>query len=507
MRARVGAIRAIVRIQTPPTYDPKGQVVREGRLFGFDTGEVGSAANPSEDLLSVNVSKTLHEPCGRFALHFTPREPIKGYTWADLIPGYSLVEIWLQRHPDQQEPVLVMLGLSGAGSVNEDFSQAAPQRQVTVAGRELSCIFVDQRTLYIPTPPQEESARPVVGAPAQLPALFTPQAQALGMIAIDPELVFEGASPVDAIDRFVRMVTTGLRTSYNPDGLPLLNLSLPDARLESLLFFRAEKATAALFDPNARLPAAAQNIRTGIPLWHLMSTLSDPQYQELFVVSRDLERSAERVGPQLSAAAVEIVFRKKPFAGRIDDNGAIVDQAVPNGSQFGPELLDVPAQTLHIESPDVRSRNLQRTVQDVVNLYYVEPQALSISSPDFRSIFTPILDAGDNAPSSSQRFGLRLLEVRDYYLRLPRGDEVAKQNAFEVATARARLLWGWYRFNPLFYTGAIDTIGMPDAQVGTRLVENEQREYYITSVTHAVTWARSPSLRTRLGVERGWPLT
>lgn len=512
-RARVGAIRAIVKIQTPAAYDPKGRVVRPAQLYGFETGQFGKGG-PSDDLISVQVSKHLNEPCGRFALHFTPREPIKGYTWADLIPGYSLVEIWLQRYPDQPAPVLVMLGLTGATVEEEDFSQAQPRRDITVAGRELSCIFVDQRTLYLPTPPKRESVQPVLTLQAQevsgLPALFTPEAQLLGMVVIDPELVLEGSSPVDAIDRFVRMVSTGLATAYNPDARPLLNLALPDARLEDLIFFQPDVARAQLFDPNARLPASAQNTHTGVPLWHLMSTLSDPAYMELYAVTRDLEAGNEREGPQLSRSAVEVVFRKKPFAGRIDDSGKLIDVAGVSGSQFGAELLEDASSTVSITASDVIGRSLHRSVQDVFNLFYVEPQALNVNAADFRALYQPVLDDSPLAPSSSSRFGLRLKDVRDYYLRLPDNVDTPRQSAFEVATARARLMWSWYRLNPLFRTGSIDTVGMPDVQVGLRLRESRgargEFEYYVVSWSHSLRWAGSPSLRTRLGVERGWQL-
>lgn len=71
MQGSHSSIRAIVRIQVPPAYEPRTGEVRPGALYGFDTTERGG---PSDDLLSVMTSKKLSDPCGRFALSFAPRE-------------------------------------------------------------------------------------------------------------------------------------------------------------------------------------------------------------------------------------------------------------------------------------------------------------------------------------------------------------------------------------------------------------------------------------------------
>lgn len=495
----IGAIRAIVRIQCPPEFDPRLGKVRPGATFGFDTSEKGLGA-PVDDLLAVHVSKSIEKACGEFTLLFAPREPVAGYTWADLIPGYSLVEIWLQRYPDNPEPVLVMLGLTGTRLETEFYAQQEVERTVQGCGRELSCIFVDQESLYLPNLPQpvfpEDTSRAT-----DLPAIFSPAAQLLGMAVIDPKLVHEGASPVEAIKHFIDMVRVGVKTDFNPDALPLLNLEFPDAKLADLLFFDEERAARELFDPSAQLPAAATLCQDQVALWNIMSAYSDPNYQELYTLTRNPE-------PGLSPRTrgfVEIRFRKYPFAGRIDAGGKLVDIAAPKGTQFDQGFAET--ETITSSMRDVVSSSLTRSVDHIQNLFYVYPRnPFTNDESAYKSIYQPILDAGQGSPSSFRRFGPRLRKVSDYYFR-----SQGSASSAQIGTARAKLLWAWHRYEPLFRRGSISTKGMPAAQVGKRLLIPDRRngpmEFYINSWSHSLQLEQQEvSLATTLGVERGWPL-
>jgi hypothetical protein len=497
-RAVHGSFRVLIRIQTPPDYDPTIGDIREGATWGFDTDD---REGPSRDLISVVVSKQLNAPCGRFALTFTPRQPITGYTWADLIPGYSLVEIWMQRYPDNPEPVLVMLGLTDTRLESEVYGIAEQQIQIQIAGREVSCIFVDQKTLYLPTPPETLATQPVLaGQPAtvpKLPPLYASATQLLGMVAIDPKLAFEGASPVEVLDRFIRMATVGLKTDYNQEGLPLLNLELPNAKLADLIVFDATTATAKLFDPNALLPGGSQLDLSDRALWDLMTTWSDPNYQELFPRTADL-------GPT-RRSYVEMIFRKKPFAGRINKAGEVIEVRGPSGSQFDLDFQQSADDNVSIDDSDVVAMSLRRSTAGVRNLYYVLPQASALVQFDAREIYGPLIDAAENSPASIRRYGLRMMQVADYYIRDPATTVIVK-----TATERARLLWSWHRFEALFYQGQYSLKGIPELQVGKRLVHRGRdinREYYVTAVTHAAELgSQHPRLLTTVGVERGWPL-
>jgi hypothetical protein len=314
-------------------------------------------------------------------------------------------------------------------------------------------------------------------------------------------------------DRFVRMCTTGLTTTYNPSGAPLLNFDFPDARLRDLLFFDRQKAEAALFDPNAQLPAAAQLTINRQALWHLMSTFSDPTYQELFTQTRDLSLSDLELGRErASPSAVEIVFRKKPFAGRIDATGSLVGIADARASQFDPEFAS--ANTVPLTDLDVVAMNLMRTSRDVRNLYFVYPQVPGFNNPeDFRALHPPLIDGERLAPASARRFGPRLIEVADYYMRLP-GSSLEppqpSQDAFEQATVREQLLWAWHRFEPLFWRGDYTLRGNPALRIGQRMTHsgrNIGREYYVQAVTHSMTiGSQQPRFITQINVDRGWPV-
>lgn len=518
-RPPINAIRAIVRIQTPPEFDPRTGQVRPGELISFDT----SGKDIGRDLLSVTTSKKLSEPCGRFTLTMVPREVLRGSTWADLIPPYSLVEIYLQSYPRDPQPVLVMLGLTDTNQVTEEFGDAAPQRRVQIAGRELSCVFVDQKTLYLPLSPDLLEPE-LVSAQPGMPALFTPQAALFGMLAIDPELAEIGASPIDVIDRFIRMVTVGLKTQYNPAGRPLLNLQLPieiDAAtgkptttlLRDLLVFNPASSAERLFDQRALLPPTSQLIDTGTSLWNLMSTFSDPTYQELFTTTVDLRLSSTQAQqaplPRTRLVASEVIFRSKPFGGRIDLNGDLVGTRAETGSQFDADFENDSRWNFAVSDGDVVGSSAMRTAQRAVNLFYVFPQTLAVNKPeDFRQYFRPLLDAGDHSPASAQRLGPRLMNVSDYYFTDP-GTNVGTD--VQIATTRARLLWNWHRFEPLFWRGQYRLRGTPRAGVGMRMVDFRQRsarEFYVVGVTHSMNiGGQQPHYSTQLDVERGWPLS
>lgn len=526
----VNGIRAYVRVQTPPELDPRLGVVRPGMLYGFDTAQVGG---PADDLLSVTTSKQINQPGGRFALQFTPREPVAGYNWADLIPGYSLVEIWLQRYPQNPEPVLVMLGLTGARQESEDYGQAEPMRTVQVSGRELSAaIFVDQQVLYLPVPPDaltptsplaidvpmtDEFGRIVsAGSTSSAGPFAGPHIALNQMLAIDPELAQIGASPVDVIDRFVRMMTVGVKTSYNPSGLPLVNFEFPDARIRDLLFFDASKAQALLFDPHAQLPASSQLTDSAVSLWNLVSTWSDPHYQELWGITRD--RTLDRNSALLTTtqrSAVEIIFRKKPFGGFINAAGELVGARSVSGSQFDREFENDPTQNVTISDHDVISMSVMRTVDAVRNVFLVYPQMPHINRPeDFRSQHAPLADQDPASPSNVRRFGPRLMQVNDRYLRFPESQSVpAPQppDAYAIATSHEQLLRAWHKFEPLFYRGrytlkgdATINIGVRATHVGRRI----SREYYTTGITQAmIIGAPTPTFTTVVEMERGWPIS
>ena len=436
-----------------------------------------------------------------------------------MISGGSLCEIFLQRYPEDSQPVLVMLGLTDAELEAENYGQAEPERTVRIVGRELSCLLVDQRTLYVPAPPRSLEPRQVAST-RKLPLLPDEQVQLLGMIAIDPELATIGASPVDVIDRFVTMVRTGLKTNYNPDGRPLLNLQFPDAEIKDLLFFDKARAEVALFDPAARLPASSQMINTGESPWNLMSTWSDPAYQELWSRTVDLRQATlgdrrlpvEAI-PKRTLATVEIIFRKKPFAGRINAQGDLEGLAALTGTQFDQEFARRPGDNVEIGDSVVLGLSLTRSTQDIVNLYYVYPQVPGFDRPeDFRALYRPLIDASPLAPSSVQRFGPRLMNVADYYFRdlTPGSHAGERRNPVEIANSRAELLWAWYRFNGLFKKGRYTIRGNTRVSVGKRGVHrgrNMNNEYYITGVAHSVPiGSREPMFISTVDVERGWPL-
>lgn len=510
-RRSVSHFRVIVRIQTPPHYDPiLRKVVDVGNIWGFDSAKPHD--DPTRDLLSVQTSKSLFEPCGRFVLNFTPREPIAGKNWSEVIPPYSLVEILLHREGVTEEPRLVMLGLTDRSQVSEDYSAASPQRTVQVSGRELSAVLVDMRTMYLHNPPTPMS---VIGAPGdgELPSLYQAPAQALGMLAIDPTLANEGESPVDAIDKFVTMLLTGRAndTLFEKDGRPMIDMQLPNAKLSDLLFFDAAKARAALFDPGAQLSPRHQLSDCGRSLWEVLEAFSDPSYQELF--TRTVEQRTVDTANQMSVAGagpgVEIIFRKKPFAGRIVSTGHITGVAHVHGSQFDQEFLDRPEESITIDGTQLIAATTGKSLQRVTNVYYVTPSAAVHGlEGSVRELVQPVVDSGPYAPASVDRLGVRPRLVNDLYF-----GSVQKDNPelHTMAATREQLLWAWHRFESLFGFGSYTLVGHPVIETGRRLVRRDRGrdwESYVTHVGHSVLLAGpQPRYTSSVSVERIWAMS
>lgn len=103
------------------------------------------------DLLQVHTHNDLAEACGSFTLTFAPRR-IEGRTYDQLIPMRSLVTIRLQdpARPVNNEDAVVMIGLTEDHGIQEDYSQARPQRLVTIAGRSIAALMLDARLFYHP---------------------------------------------------------------------------------------------------------------------------------------------------------------------------------------------------------------------------------------------------------------------------------------------------------------------------------------------------------------------
>ncbi len=518
-------VRAVVRIQTPPEYDPRSDQVIPGQPFSFDV--LDPSTDIGRDLLSVTTQKRLNEPCGRFTLNLAPREVVRGYTWADLIPAYSLVEIWMQRYPQNPEPVLVMLGLTSAAMISAQMSGAQQTRQVQIHGREVSCVFVDQKVFYLPADPEQLQPEKV-SSQAGISPLFSKAVALLGMVAIDPQLAYVGDSPAAVMGRFVRMCTEGQKTTWNQSATPMLNLDLPitidpttykptQNVLSELLVFDEQRAQERLFDPRAALPAAAQFKDIGVPIWNLMETWSDPAYQELFVRSVDLrdglaalgiERTPQPIPARTRLVANELFFRKKPFAGRINEAGEIVG-AHERGSQFDDDFISDPRENVFVRPEDVIELCVGRSVESsLVNVYRVRPRSISANTDaDFNALLAPLMDDGTNAPASIRRFGPRLMKVDDYYFRNLGGNMTSD---IEVARTRARLLWHWHRYEPLFKRGNYTLKGNPHVNIGMRMVTSDAmatvNEYYVTGVTQSISFGKQASFRTRVDVDRGWPV-
>lgn len=501
-----------VKIQTPPEFNPLTGQMEPARVIRFDSRESGDS--PAGDVYTLTWGNSVNTPCGRFTLTMAPRYVEGNRTWADLIPAYSLVEIWVQRFPDDEE--CVMLGLVTHRSEDADFTQAGPMRTIRISGSAVSRVLVDQKTFWLPVNPAtlapnepEEFLTDLRSGDASIPDLYGPAAEIFGTAILDPQLFSEGDGPIAVIDKYVRYIVEG-KGPRSVTPKPLLNWALPTVRLEQILFFDPTRAS--LFDHKARLPAQ-QSVHAGnVPLWSLLSGYVSPFYQEFFSETRQLESIAPSrvIGADpggLASVAVEIVLRKKPFAGRIDESGDLVDTRFPGGSQFDETFENDREQSIDLGGWPVQSYCYARSSDAVRNLFYTLPQAVNeIAGTPFTALHAPLMDTDPASPSFVRRFGLRLCHVNDPYLAERQGD------VEHLARTRERLLMAWHRFEPTFLNGQITVAGHPRFRAGKRVVwtepyVNRRLEFYVPSVTHTVSIrGSSPTYSTQLEVQRGWEL-
>lgn len=479
------SIRAIVKIQTPSFFDAEENQTIPENTWNFDSasGDIGA------DVLSLSVTKAMNSPFGRFSLNLSPRLIARNKHWGDLIPPYSLVEIWLQSYPRDKTPVLAMVGLVDEVSVDETYTNAVQNRSIQITGKESTCLFVDQKTYTVPS--TLDTVEPADDI--KLPELYSQKTMLLQGFNINPDLVQENTKPYDSFYTFFKIITEGgVRSEGNQEAQPFVNLDLPfnpstrdKLSIADLIFYDPEKTKNNMADPRFIFPASSFTIQNNIPIWTLMSSLVSPVFFELYTVSKELD----------GRGVNEIIFRKKPYAGRLNENGQVIEDRPVGQSQ-----LDEGLPTFELGDLDVLSRSLQRSPQNIKNFYRVLGAFLNQNIPSDPWLYsTPLIDYADNSPSSIKRYGLRLFDVDDYYLAQD-SDEI------EVKKQRQKLLWYWHRFEPVFKSGDYVIRGNPSIDIGTRITHNNY-EYYVTGVSHNFTaTSQSPAFLTKLTVERGWPI-
>lgn len=527
------AVSIVPTSAIPRESTPSGVPSLDEPIRGVETA-IGRRFH--DDLMAVTVSNAINRPFASFELVMAAR-PITpdGYTWADLIEPFSLVTIAMHRSGPTNDPTTtlqpetVLLGLVDYTAISEDFSDAAPRRQVRIVGRSLSALLADQRMWFHHFLANTQNV-------AHLPdvrALYQTQPnwmllrdevglRGLGFLAFDVEMFKDVTQrhPIAAVAKAWDLFVTG-----TGQEAPFVQIQFADgAPLAKRLVWNAADAEASYVDAKARLqaqfiPTQAQMQQASC--WDLLGMFCPQPFMEIY---------QDSIGT-LELPECHVVLRKPPFAGHIgydsgQPNVAFSTGAFPEsqGSLFDSEYgqnWSRSRDTVVISGTDILAIPIMRRGMDgrpVYSAYDVQP-ALGGPSGNMQSDrlvqmeVAPIYDEYIYSPSYIRRVGIRSVAPRPNTISIvsPDGDTRLEFGDFgKHAYAYSGLAYTWFFRSPAFWQGQYVLKGNTGIRIGRRLVDRTRtrpREYYITSVVHRMEFGGQPSFTTTVQVERGWDLS
>lgn len=490
------------------------------------------------DLLSVSVTNSLARGYGTFQIELAPRELTPGVTWEDVVTPYSLVSIAFHSYSSPltrsstTSPEPVMLGLVDRVLLSTDYASQQPRRTVVITGRSLTAVLVDHRWWYhtfLNASPNSSSNLPAdfrdsfSKRPSQKLLRDEINLRALGFLSVDPNLFNSVATahPVEALQKALDFFVG------TPEKPGFIKVTLPGgAPLSSRLSFSAADARASFFDPGARL--SYSSIPTRMPeanCWDLCRYFCEPPFTELF---------SDTYGKSVSDAHVLISARKPPWLGHIEYSGPGGQPSVgfsrseppgPHGSlfdfQYGP--WDLFTDTVVVDElmgePQI-ARGLDAG-QGIFSAYEVYPRENPPAGNSFgdnvgwQAVIPPTFDEDPESPSFILRYGIRPLKLTTKYIpvRKPDGSTVLAAGEYGPrSVAYQALLRSWLHQVPNLWAGHLLLKGCTGVRVGKRLVvldgkpargARKAREYYVTSVTHSVSFERNAPFTTAVAVTRG----
>lgn len=304
-----------------------------------------------------------------------------------------------------------------------------------------------------------------------------------------PELL---GSPAEAVENFLRKffeeVATETGVNWNPPaGMPGIE---GNSFLKSVAFDTADHYSdipeRKAFNPNEFNPSGS--------LWSLAEQYSDPGFCEFYV---DLLPDGDSMSPRIAAGdplgpedtQMTVVLRDKPFpvVSRLE-----TEFGWPK-HWSGLPVIDVPRQ--QISNMETGKGGMER-----FNAFYVSMllHQESMAGNDL-DILAPLIDS-----ESLKRHGIRRMDIRTSFVPV----EIINYNEF--AEIARNLMLNWYALNPYLLNGSIALrIARPDLKIGTRIrvpasmaQYSEDEYYYVEQVGH--DWTFGKSVKTNLGVTRGW---
>ena len=371
-------------------------IAPSGAKMAFDSREADSA------LLAIDVSKDLGTPCGSFTLHLAPGRDQDGRRWDQIIPRRSLVFIDLERPGPSDLPegsATVMVGLTDDHGMQEQYSEAKPQRRVQIHGRDLTAIIVDAMLWFN----MALARHPAFGTltlhslegETQVAVSYNPN---LARAMEDPRVILSRV-----LDYYLYVGGQAVAPAETPNlQRPVIGLDLPDVTLADLLDKNASAWR--LFEPGVTVQIV-QHPQADGSVWNYLHNFIDRAFQEFFTRIED--------------GVCRIHFRGKPFrhtrvtSGTRFKSSAVAGAPAPDDPTVEPTL-----QTLTLDPDDLLAIQVQMQTSNVLNVFLAGPKGLSdlYEIPALRYRLLPQIVTDHRHPSFVGRYGLRVLEVESPYL-------------------------------------------------------------------------------------------
>jgi len=420
-------------------------------------------------LISASTSKALGPAAGVFSFQMKPSKATGALF--DQLMDDDWVDLVIYRHG---QPWHVMRGLTdeirrsrtvgGTGATSEIY---------TVTGRDFGKIWEITPVWFSPY------ANDIVS-----------QAIANKVFQARPEVLGDPGTAVQAyLKKFLEELAGQKGPNWEPPpGMPNVEAG---SFLNSVVFkvaapYFQNKPARQAFNPGFMVPQGT--------LWSLAQQFSDPTFTELYV---DLLPDGDPFSGRISAGdaltpndtQMAVVLRDKPFP--------VVDAALTQRLGYTPQWDKVPV--LNIPRQQIVTSDLGRGGLERFNAYFVAAVVhQELMNANALNLIAPLMDR-----KSLTRHGLRRMDVQ-----LSQVPDASNLNFVEMAENHRRLLKDWYVLNPYMLSGSINLgIGRPDAKVGCRAriptsEIGQEETYYIEQVGH--TWSFGTSVKTSLGVTRGW---
>lgn len=421
-------------------------------------------------LVAADTSKVMGSPSGSFVLQMKPSRTSEALF--DQLVDDDWVDITVYRH---DQPWHTMRGLVDEIRRSKTVSSSGATSEVyTITGRDIGKIWEITPVWFSPY------ANDIVT-----------RAVANRVFAAKPEVLGNPGEAVKAfMVGFMEEVSKAKGPGWAPpDGVPNVDSG---GLLNSVSFLTGPPYFQNLPARKAFNPGFLQPQGT---LWSLAQQFSDPMFTELYVDTLPMGgpfsgriSSGEPTTPE--DTTMTVVLRDKPFPA--------VDIDLINILGYDPKWKKVPVLT--VPRQQILFSDLGRSGLERFNAYFVAGVLhQELMGAHALNIIAPLLDRAD-----IQRHGFRRMDVSSNM-----SPDESELDPAALSTSQRQLLRDWYCLNPYMLNGSIRLgVGRPDIRIGCRVRvpatvdEGEEETYYVEQVDHF--WTFGSSVKTTLGVTRGW---